>query len=254
VIDLHSHVLAGLDDGAVDLAASVEIARAAVADGTTVLAATPHVREDYPTTPQQLRRGLEELRRRLDEERIDLRIVPGGEIAIEEARTRPLDELRPFGLGGNPAYLLLETPVFDWPLAFGDVVLGLVARGVTPVIGHPERNVVVQRDVEPLAQLVRAGALSQVTAASIDGRLGTKARKCARRLIAADLAHLIGSDAHMPAVRAVGLSAARAALDDEPVARWLTESMPAAILNDEPLPERPRARRRRAFFARRSRP
>jgi protein-tyrosine phosphatase len=250
MIDLHSHVLPGLDDGADDLAAAVEIARAAAADGTATLAATPHVRADYPTTPAEMQEALDDLRRAVAREAIDLELVPGGEIAIEEMRSRPLSELRLFGLGGNPGFLLLETPGADWPLALGDIVLGLVARGVRPVIGHPERNVFVQRDHERLAELVRVGALSQVTAASLDGRLGANAQACARRLLDAGIVHLIGSDAHMPDVRRVGLSAARAEVGDESLARWLTESVPAAILNDERLPERPAQRRRRSLFAR----
>jgi protein-tyrosine phosphatase len=250
MIDLHSHVLPGLDDGATDLAAAVEIARAAAADGTRVLAATPHVRSDYPTTPEQMWDGLERLRRAVAAAKIDLGLVPGGEIAIAEVRARPLSDLQRFGLGGNANYLLLETPTADWPLAMAEVVHSLVARGVTPIIGHPERNVLVQQNDERLAQLVGAGAMSQITAASLDGRLGRRTRACAERLVDARLVHMIASDAHMPDVRQVGLSRARAAVADEELGRWLTESVPGAILSGEELPERPPPRRRTRLFAR----
>jgi len=246
MVDLHSHVLAGVDDGAVELADSLAIARAAAADGTRVLAATPHVRADYPTTPEAMQRALDELRRAIQREGIELDVLPGAEIAIEEARARPLSELRRFGLGGNPDYILLETPGTDWPLSLDDVVHNLVARGVTPVIGHPERNAVVQRSAERIAQLVRVGALIQVTAASLDGRLGPAPRRCARRLLDAGLVHLIGSDAHMPSVRAAGLSKARAVVGDEVLAHWLTDELPSAIVQGAPLPPRPSAPRRRS--------
>src|SRR6266511_619858 len=199
MIDLHSHILPGLDDGARDLDEAVEIARAAVADGTRVIAATPHVREDYPTTSSSMQNGVAALRAALTRAGIDLVVLPGGEIALEQLDRLSVDDLRRFGLGGNPSYLLLETPYYDWPLAFGEAVFDLAAAGITPIIGHPERNTAVEDNPERIAELVRAGALVQLTAASIDGRLGKPPRACARRLLDAELVHLIGSDAHSPA-------------------------------------------------------
>jgi protein-tyrosine phosphatase len=250
VIDLHSHILPGLDDGARDLDEAVEIARSAVADGTRVLAATPHVREDYPTTSSAMANGVAHLRAALDRAGIDLVLLPGGELALEQLDRLSPDELRRFGLAGNPSYLLLETPYYDWPLSFEDIVLRLAGAGFTPVIAHPERNVAVQDDLEPLAALVRGGALVQVTAASLDGRLGSRTRACARRLVDAELVHLLGSDAHSPSLREVGLSRAAAAVGDEALARWLTEEVPGAIVANEPLPPRPARRARPGLLAR----
>jgi protein-tyrosine phosphatase len=250
LIDLHSHILPGLDDGAHDLDEAVGIARAAVADGTRIIAATPHVREDYPTTSSAMQNGVAELRAALTRAGVDLVVLPGGEISLEQLDRLSLDDLRRFGLGGNSSYLLLETPYFDWPLSFGDVVFHLVAGGITPVIGHPERNEAVQKDAHVLAPLVRAGALVQLTAASLDGRLGSGPRACARRLLDAELAHMVVSDAHSPDLREVGLSRARAALGDEPLARWLMEDVPSAILGNEPLPPRPPRRVRPGLLGR----
>jgi protein-tyrosine phosphatase len=238
VIDLHSHILPGLDDGARDLEEALGIARAAVTDGTRVIAATPHVRDDYPTTPGQMETAA------LAREGIELELLPGGELALAEL-DRPPEELHRFGLGGNPEYVLVETPYVDWPLSFGDIVFRLVTQGITPVIGHPERNRAVQEDSERLVQLVRAGAFVQLTAASLDGRLGSRVRACAGRLLDAELVHLIGSDAHSPDVRGVGLSAAARALGDDALAGWLTEEVPAAIVAGKDLPQRPRRPRRR---------
>ncbi len=250
MIVLHSHILPGLDDGARDLDEAVEIARAAVADGTRVIAATPHVREDYPTTSSSMQNGVAALRAALTRAGIDLVVLPGGEIALEQLDRLSVDDLRRFGLGGNPSYLLLETPYYDWPLAFGEAVFDLAAAGITPIIGHPERNTAVEDNPERIAELVRAGALVQLTAASIDGRLGKPPRACARRLLDAELVHLIGSDAHSPGLREVGLSRACAALGDEALARWLTEEVPSAIVANEPLPPRPPRRARPGLLAR----
>jgi protein-tyrosine phosphatase len=244
VIDLHSHILPGLDDGARDLDEAVEIAQAAFSDGTRVIAATPHVREDYPTTSSAMENGVAHLRRALTSAGIDLVVLPGGEISLEQLDRLSIEDLRRFGLGGNPSYLLIETPYADWPLAFADNVFHLSAAGITPVIGHPERNAAVQEDDWRLAELVRAGALVQLTAASLEGRLGSRSRKCAHHLLDAELAHMVGSDAHSPDLREAGLSRACAAIGDEALARWLTEDVPHAILQDEGLPPRPTRRPR----------
>jgi protein-tyrosine phosphatase len=243
VIDLHSHVLPGLDDGAADEDEALAIARAAVADGTRVLAATPHVREDYPTTPDQMESSLRALREALAREEIELTLVSGGELAIEEARRRPPEELRRFGLAGNPRFLLVETPYLDWPTTLEALVRELRAREIVPVIAHPERNRDVQKRPELLARPVEAGALVQLTAGSLDGSLGGSARRCARRLLSLGLAHLLASDGHAPQVRSIGMSSAFGAVGDDALARWLTEGVPGAIVRGEPLPPPPRRRR-----------
>jgi protein-tyrosine phosphatase len=250
MIDLHSHILPGLDDGARDLDDALEIARAAVADGITAIAATPHVREDYPTTSSAMESGVRALRGALEREGIELELLPGGEISLEQLDRLSHDELRRFGLGGNSRYLLVETPYWDWPLAFGEIVSRLGSFGMTPVIAHPERNPAIQQDLAKVARLVEAGALIQVTAASLDGRLGARTRTGARKLVHAGLVHMVGSDAHTAGIREVGLSAAREAIGDEALARWLTEAVPRAIVRNEELPARPTPRRQPGFWAR----
>jgi protein-tyrosine phosphatase len=250
VIDLHSHILPGLDDGAEDLVDSLEIARAAVADGITTIAATPHVREDYPTTADAMEIGVRQLRTALERERIELELLPGGEVSLEQLDRLSHDELRRFALGGNPRYLLVETPYWGWPLSFDQIVSRLAALDVTAVIAHPERNRAIQEDLAKVAGLVDAGALIQVTAASLDGRLGSRTRASARKLVDAGLVHMIGSDAHTAGIREVGLSEARKVIGDEALARWLTESVPAAIVRNEPVPPRPTPTRPPGLLAR----
>ncbi len=247
MIDLHSHVLPGLDDGAEDLDEALAICRAAVADGITVLAATPHVRDDYPTTPDQMEVALAQVQAAVGGE---LRVVAGGEIDSMEL-DRPLEELRRFGLGGNPRYLLVETPYTGWRLDLGERLFRLRTQGITAVLAHPERNANVQARPELLEPIVQGGTLVQLTAASVDGRLGRRTQVCAAALLDRGLAHLLASDAHAPTVRAIGMGAASAALGDEALARWLTVEVPGAILADETVPPRPRqAGPRRRLFRR----
>jgi protein-tyrosine phosphatase len=242
MIDLHSHILPGLDDGARTLADSVDIARAALADGITVIAGTPHVRDDWPTDAESMEQRVAELRAELDVARVPLDVRRGGEIALDWAVKLPAEVLRRFALGGS-RYLLVETPYHGWPLQLPDVLLSLRDHGFVPVLAHPERNLEVQTRPERLVPLVEAGILVQVTAASIDGRVGRRAAECGHRLIQGRVAHLLASDAHHASVRAVGMSAAAKAVGGGALAEWLTREVPAAILADAEIPPRPRSGR-----------
>jgi len=239
VIDLHSHVLPGVDDGAATLEDSVAMARAAAADGIRWLAATPHVRDDYPTGAETMERLVRVVREAIERAGIALELLPGGEIALERLDVSDSDDLRRFGLGGNPRYLLVEFPYVGWPLGVEERLFALRAKGVVPVLAHPERNHEVQEDPERLGSLVHSGCLVQVTAASLDGRLGRSSAACGRALVDTGLAHMIASDAHHPSVRAIGMSAATRAVGSPELARWLTVDVPRAIVDDLPLPERP---------------
>lgn len=252
MIDLHTHILPGVDDGARDLDESVEIARAALADGTTVLAATPHVRSDYPTRPERMERLVDELRRELLRRGAPVDLRSGGEVALDALEGMADVELGRFGLGGNPSYLLLEFPYYGWPLELENAVFRLQTRGTTAVLAHPERNPQVQAEPERLRSLVEGGALVQITAASLDGRLGRGPRAASQRLLELELVHLLASDAHSPEIRQVGMSAAAKAVGDRVLARWLTEGVPAAIVAATTLPPRPEARRHRFPFSLRS--
>ena len=148
--------------------------------------------------------------------------------------------------------LLLEFPYHAWPLGLDAAVARLVRGGTTPVVAHPERSIEVQAAPERLRSVVEAGALVQLTAASLDGRLGRAPRAAGLELLDRGLAHLVASDAHSPQLREGGLSGVADAVDDPPLAHWLVELVPAALVNGSPLPPRPlsaaRERKGRRFF------
>ena len=245
MIDLHSHVLPGLDDGAADLEEAVAMCRAAAEDGIEVLAGTPHVRRDYPTAPEQMETALAALREAVGDL---LRLVGGGELDVVEL-DRPPEELARFALAGNPGYLLVETPYRGWPVELPEQLFRLRTSGIVPVLAHPERNAEVQQRPDLLVPLVAGGTLVQLTSASVDGRLGRRTQTCAATLLRQGLAHLVASDAHRPSVRAIGLRSAADAVGDRALAGWLTLEVPRAIVDREPVPPRPRPiRPRRHFF------
>ena len=178
--------------------------------------------------------------------------IHGGEIDVERLPTLPEPELRRFTFAQTGRYFLLETPYIGWPLSLDNQILRLHSRGITPVLAHPERNSEVIRDAAPVVAAAEAGALVQVTAASLDGRLGRTVRRTAERLLDLGIVHVLASDAHAPAVRTAGLSDAARALRDDGLVRYLTEEVPAAIVAGENLPPRttttPARVRRLRFF------
>ena len=213
MIDLHSHVLPGLDDGAVDLDASVEMARSMAADGVTVVCGTPHVRDDFPTSVEAMEDALARVRDAVAEAGIAIEVRGGGEIALDRLPALDARMRARFGLGGQP----------DAPVA-RDALHGLAARSrahVRPAAPRAHRSRAsripsgtwtfsISRRCSRTA--VRAGAFVQLTAASVDGRLGKSAARCSRELLELGLAHCIASDAHGPGVREAGLSAAAKAV------------------------------------------
>jgi len=248
VIDLHTHILPGIDDGARDLDDSLAIARDCVADGVTAVAATPHVRDDYPTTAATIAAATDELRRALAEAGIRLDVHAGGEIAHTRLHRLEPGELQRLALAGG-RYLLVEFPYYGWPQRLAEQLEPLRELGLRAILAHPERNADVAAAPELLRPFVEAGVLVQVTASSVTGALGRSSRRAAHSLIRRELAHLIASDAHSPNLRAAGLSAAARALRDRRLAAWLTIDVPAAVVAGADPPPRPSrdVRSRRLF-------
>lgn len=242
VIDLHAHVLPAVDDGPRTLEESIAVLRAMEKDGVRSVAATPHVRDDWPTSVAQMQHALETVRAAAAGAGLTIQVLPGGEVDVGRLALLSAEERADFGLGGNAQLLLLEFPYAGWPLGLGDAVFRLRSAGIVPLLAHPERSLDVQTAPERLRDLVRAGALVQITAASVDGRMGGRAKRSAFRLVELELAHVLASDAHAPSVRGAGLSAAAAALGE--IGRWMVSDVPSAPLMGEPLPPRPAQRSR----------
>ena len=253
MIDLHCHILPALDDGPSTMAESREIARRALEDGVTAIAATPHVREDYPTSAEAMEAGLAEVRADFAAGGIALDLLPGGEVALDQLPRLAPETLERFSLAQGGRYLLVEFPYLAWPLGLESAVSKLRRLGLRPVLAHPERNEEVGWDPGRLEPAVRAGALVQLTAGSLEGRFGRATRETAERLLERRLAHVLASDAHAPSLREGRLAAAADALGDERLALYLTEEAPAAIVAGEAVPrpparERPARRRRFPIF------
>jgi protein-tyrosine phosphatase len=201
-LDLHAHVLPGVDDGPRDLAGSLALLQALVADGVETVWATPHVQPMGFTTTVQLRDArLSMLRPAAASAGIAIGIEPGGEIDLEYAAAWPDADLDRFALGER--VLLIEFPWGGaWPSRLAPTCRALRERGYLPIVAHPERAYAVQQDPDRMAEATAAGAVGQLTAASVSGRLGDSAQQTSFALIERGTVHLVASDAHNTAGRA----------------------------------------------------
>jgi protein-tyrosine phosphatase len=239
MIDLHTHVLAGIDDGPATIEGSMALARVAAATGTRTLVATPHVSWGYPNDADTIARLVHELNTRLATEGVAIDVLPGAELAI----TRVLDiepgQLARLGLGGGP-WLLVEPPFTGMTTGLGDIVRELQGRGHRIVLAHPERCRAFHDDPGSLEALARDGVLTSITAGSLAGQFGESVRRFALQLAEGELIHNVVSDAHDDVKRPPGLDAQLEQAGLGPLREWLTEQVPAAILaGQEAIPARP---------------
>lgn len=251
MIDLHTHVLPGIDDGPPNLAGSLGIARAAVRAGTRVMAATPHIGHRYRVVPAEVSRRVAAFNDALDMTGIPLDVVQGGELAASLAADLSVEELEAISLGGGGC-VLLECPFVESGGVMPALVAHLQDRGFRVLLAHPERSPECHHDPELLPELVEDGAYVQVTASSLDGQFGRTVRRYAFALLEAGLVHVVASDAHDADARGPVLvdpvaRAVRHAGLAPGATRFLTEEAPRALLDGDPVPrfparERPRRR------------
>ncbi len=235
LIDLHCHLLPGVDDGALDLDDSIGMARQAARDGISAICATPHIRHDHDVRIGEIAGRAAALHEELARRGIPVRVLPGGEVAQGAVAGLAEADLRRVALGGGRWVLLEPLP---GPLAAGlaEVVDALHARGFRALIAHPERH--LGPDLFALlGDLVARGALVQATAAFF---AGGPERDGMLELARRGLVHVLGSDAHSShAGRPVRLSAAIDALRGVertgPHIEWIARAAPAAIVAGEPL-------------------
>jgi len=239
MIDLHAHVLPGIDDGARDLEEAAEMCRLAAEDGCEAIVATPHQRHQrwWNGDSGDLAQRLEELRAAVGDRP---RLFTGAEIRIDpeivdDLLTDPPHDATP--LAGS-RYLLLEAQRNGRTVELEAILHEAQVAGWRPILAHPELIAELAGDMERLERICQTGVLTQVTAMSLTGEFGARARKCSEAMIERGLVHFVASDAHGVDWRPPGLASARQAI----AARWgqgtahrLTHENPLAVLENRPL-------------------
>jgi protein-tyrosine phosphatase len=196
MIDIHCHILPGVDDGAAAISDSIDMAHKAVSEGIHTIIATPHHKNSkYDNTKDSIIKRVLELNEMLHDERIPLTILPGQEVRIYGEVVEDLEkgEILPLN---HSQYLFIELPSGHVPRYTEKLVFDLQLKGIIPIIVHPERNQEIIEHPDVLYNLVKKGALTQVTASSISGYFGKKIKNFSFQLIEANLTHFIASDAH----------------------------------------------------------
>jgi protein-tyrosine phosphatase len=254
VIDLHAHILPGLDDGPPTLDACAEMAAAAVAGGTRVMAATSHINRSFGLGPAELAEAREQVVARLRDDGIPLDVVQGGEVSMGRIDDLSDEDLRRLTLGDGP-WLLLECPLSPQAPMMEPIVVDLRRRGLEILLAHPERSPIFMRGPGELQRLLDLGATAQVTSTALAGRFGDTVRKVAFGMLDRGEAHVIASDGHSAGGRPPDLPAALAAMERRYEAPrelfdWMTNGVPAAMIAGEPLPPRPPTPGRRGLLSR----
>ncbi len=240
MIDIHTHILPGLDDGPENFAESLLLARSAVENGTRVMVATPHVLNGLDMNRNmQITANFNRFRRQLKREIPELTLILGSEIYFRP-HLADLAYLEVATIGGAGRYMLVEFSLGEIPKGFDRELKNLRKAGIIPIVAHPERNATALRRPSLIGQMVACGALIQINAGSITGSFGRPVKKLAHNLLKRGWVHVIASDAHSAFQRGPGLEAAVSAAETilgAAKSRRLVHDHPARIIEGLPWPE-----------------
>lgn len=251
MIDIHCHILPGLDDGPVTDEESLDMAKAAVKEGIKTIIATPHHRNNkYENKREQILKNVSKLNELLKKEKIPLEILPGQE-------NRIYGEILEDYLKGeiltlsNTQYLFIEFPTSSVPRYAERLLYDIQVEGITPIIVHPERNKEILENPDLLYNFVKKGSLTQVTAASVTGYFGKNIQKFSKQLIGANLTHFIASDAHNIHNRTFKLNEAYNYIEDiigKDYVYLFMENSESILSNENIFREIPEKLRKKKFF------
>ena len=238
LIDLHAHILPGLDDGPKTMEEAVALAKKAAADGTTHLVASPHAFDGmYWNDRQGVNKVREALAEELARRKIPLKVYSGMECRIHPdlAKRYKAGEVQTVN---DSRYLLIELPYSQMPLFTEEVLFSLRQEGLVPVLVHPERNRDIQQDPNILFRFTESGMVSLLSADSVSPRASKKVARTVRTLTVHHLIHGVASDAHGTDRRPPALTKARQALakitGGAGLPDWM-EKLPERMLEDQDL-------------------
>ena len=240
MIDIHCHILPGLDDGPELLEEAVGMCRAAVADGVTCMVATPHFKPGtFDFTGPQVSKAIHALTEAVRQIGMDIRILPGAEVTVSPEMSANLTTGGFLTLNRNRYFLVEFSPV-SVPAGWDAFLLSFLNKGLVPIIAHPERNAWFIQHPEALASAVQSGVKLQITAMSLTGAFGMEARDMSLRLLRQNLVHVMASDGHSVDFRPPHLSEAvhlAADVVGREQAEALVTTHPLAIIEGRPIPE-----------------
>ncbi|RZT21368.1 tyrosine-protein phosphatase [Fictibacillus sp. BK138] len=252
MIDIHSHILPGVDDGAQNLNEAINMAEAAVKEGITYLYATPHHRNGrFENEKQTILNVVDQLNQELIIRGIPLTILPGQEIRIYKELIEDLDRDTLMPLHHELKYLLIELPSSNVPAYATEILYELSLRNYTPIIVHPERNSEIMENPDLLKDFIITGALTQITANSVIGNFGKKIMNFSQDLIKSNMAHFIASDAHNITSRGFHLTQAYETIQKQfgtDTRYYLQENAQQVMSGESVLIEQPQQIKKKKFL------
>jgi len=208
MIDIHAHILPMIDDGAKNEAESLLMLEAAIKDGIHTIVATPHYHPRYRNEKSDILAAVEKLQEVAEENQLEVDILPGQEIRIYGEFLEGFEADKLLTVAANSTHILIEFSSQSIPHYTEKLFYDIEMCGLTPVIAHPERNAEFLANPDKLYELVRKGALAQLTTGSLLGYFGKEIQKFSKQLIEADLVHFIATDAHNNTSRSFNISQA----------------------------------------------
>ena len=266
MIDIHTHILSGLDDGAKTLEESIKMCRISYQDGIKTIVATPHIlpgiykndRSTILSALQQLNAAIKKLGVRSSEfgtQNIDpitqrpnnsidaLKILPGADVHFSSDIFQRYEKGEVVTVNDQGRYLMVEFDFQSIPYRSEEVLFQLIMHGMVPIITHPERNLEIIRNPKRYYEMIRMGCLGQVTAMSLTGEFGSQEKRTAERLLTHRLIHFIASDAHStdgrPPILSAGVRAAEKIVGKEEARKMVTEYPEAIIEGRKPIVPEP---------------
>lgn len=240
MIDLHCHILPGLDDGPGSFEESLAMARMAAEDGVRVIVATPHVDEQYAyPAPELIRELTARLNEMIESDGLPLRVLPGAEVRAAPELVEALQAGRVMTVADQGKYVLVELPFAGHAVYAGDLFFRMQVAGYTPILAHAERIEWLRRHPDLLQQFKDRGVRVQINAESVSGRAGRGLRLEALRLAKEGLADVLASDGHSATRRKPLLSVAQRNLRGRPgLFESLTQTVPEKIISVVAQPTR----------------
>lgn len=230
-IDIHAHILPGVDDGPSTLEESIEMAHMAAKDNISTMVATPHsLNGVFHNTREDIIKKCKDLNRVLENEQVQVKILPGSEVRMSPEVMEGFEKADIMTINDNNMFFYIELPdqfLVDAVMSFLKMMKD---KQIIPIISHPERNNGIQGNLDALKLFISAGAMTQATGSSLLGKFGKKSLKCVRKMAEESMIHLVGSDCHSPRERKPELSGAYKRLIS-----WLDKKEVDRIFFENPL-------------------
>lgn len=242
MIDIHCHILPGIDDGAKTSGDTLTMLKSAIDEGITTITATPHHNPQFNNESSLILKKVKEVQNIIDEHQLPIEVLPGQEVRIYGDLLKEFSEGKLLTAAGTSSYILIEFPSNHVPAYAKELFYNIQLEGLQPILVHPERNSGIIENPDILFDFIEQGVLSQITASSVTGHFGKKIQKLSFKMIENHLTHFVASDAHNVTSRAFKMKEAFEIIEDSygsGVSRMFQNNAESVILNESFYQEKP---------------